>query len=93
MFGTEGVWVTRSRRGWLEVIADILEVANKEGGVNKTRIVYRANLNFHRLERYMETLTERKLIRENSAEGDALFETTEKGREFLNRYRKTRDLI
>jgi len=85
--------VTRSRRDWLEVIADILDVANKEGGVNKTRIVYRANLNFHRLERYMEALKERNLIREHSVKGDDLFETTEKGREFLSRYRKTRDII
>jgi len=85
--------VARSRRGWLDLVADILDVANKEGGVNKTRIVYRANLNFRRLEGYMEPLMERGLIRENSEGGDALFETTERGREFLNRYRKTRDLL
>jgi predicted transcriptional regulator len=85
--------VARSRRDWHDIMADILEVTDKEGGVNKTRIVYRANLNFRRLEGYMEDLTESNLLRENSIGGDALFETTEKGREFLSHYRKIRTFI
>ena len=83
--------MVRSRRGWLEVVADILDAANKRGGVNKTRIVYKANLNFRRIESYLEILMEGGLIEKHSAEG--LFKTTERGRDFLKRYREIREFI
>ncbi|MCW4020937.1 MAG: winged helix-turn-helix domain-containing protein [Candidatus Bathyarchaeota archaeon] len=84
--------MARERRGWIEVVASILDAANKKGGVNKTSIVYRANLNFGRLERYMEVLMEKGLI-EQQLEGDLLFKTSERGKEFLDRYKRIRELI
>jgi predicted transcriptional regulator len=84
--------MVRERRGWIEVVADILDAANRRAGVNKTSIVYKANLNFGRLEHYMEFLINKGLMQKKS-DDEVLFKTTEKGKEFLDRYRKVRELI
>ncbi len=70
------------RRGELDILADILEAA--EGGTKKTQIVYRANLNFSVVKRYLRKLLETGFIR---IEG-RFYVTTEKGLEFLDNYRK-----
>ncbi len=86
--------VTRSRRGWLEVLADILKVADMESGVNKTTIVYRANLNFKRFKRYFDFLVSRGLIEEIPLNnGYVHYKTTEKGQEFLKRYNHLKGLV
>lgn len=90
--GEEKVNTVRSKRAWLDVAASILDVANTKVGVNKSRIVYKANLNFHRFERYIEVLMGKGLIEEHSGSG-ALLKTTERGREFLRRYGSMRELI
>ena len=51
----------KERRGRLEIIADILLVAR--GEAKKTAIVYKANLNFKKVERYLPYLEEKGLIR------------------------------
>jgi predicted transcriptional regulator len=86
--------VTRSRRGWIEVLADILNEADIESGVNKTTIVYRANLNFKRFKRYFVFLVGRGLIEEISLNNNHVhYKTTEKGREFLKRYNDLKGLV
>jgi Predicted transcriptional regulator len=76
----------KKRRGRLEIIADILSVA--KDGAKKTEIVYRANLNFNRVENYLPYLAEKELI-EDTAEGG--YKTTEKGNEFLSDYKKMKE--
>ena len=76
------------RRSRFDVVADILEVAR--GGTKKTTIVYSANLNFEVLGRYLADLVARGLIRRNN--GEKIIELTEKGQEYLRRYRKLREL-
>jgi predicted transcriptional regulator len=49
-------------------------------GAKKTHIVYRANLNFDVVNRYLYLLKEKGLIEQNGN----LYITTEKGREFQN---------
>lgn len=72
------------RRSKLIIINDILGVA--EHGANKTRIVYRANLNFRILKDYLTFLKRTELV---TVEQN-IVRTTEKG----NRYRQAfRDLI
>ncbi|MEM3442915.1 MAG: winged helix-turn-helix domain-containing protein, partial [Candidatus Bathyarchaeia archaeon] len=67
----------------MEIIRDVLEVCLS--GASKTRIVYRANLNFSRLERYLGLLLGLGwLAVEVDASGGVVFRTTEGGREFLN---------
>ena len=70
------------RRSRLEIVADILTEALN--GANKTRIMYRANLNFLRFHRYFSELMDRELIaEENTSGGRVVYRTTEKGRRFL----------
>jgi predicted transcriptional regulator len=61
---------------------DVLEVCLK--GVNKTRIVYSANLNFPRLNRYLRVLLGLGfLVKEVRAGGSVFYRTTPAGVHFL----------
>jgi predicted transcriptional regulator len=53
-----------SRRGLLDIMASILRAAKDEGPITKTRIVYAANLNFSRAERYLSMMVELGLMEE-----------------------------
>ena len=77
----------KGRRSKIEIMADILSVA--KGGARKTEIVYKANLNFHRVERYLPFLKERGLI----AKSGAVYWPTEKGEAFLSDYQTMKDLL
>lgn len=71
------------RRNDIDICADILEVS--KGGAKKTHIVYEANLNFNIAKKYLHRLIENDLL---SKKGGRQFETTEKGFEFIEQYRK-----
>lgn len=68
-------------------MVEVLFIAR--GGVGKTEIVYKANLNFKRVKKYLAYLEEKGLI-ENSRLG---YRTTEKGEEFLRDYQKMNELL
>ncbi len=70
----------------MEVVADILEVASRPGGVVKTRLIYGANLSLKMFKRYIPFLLEESLIEVNSG----YYHATKKGREFLEYYRGAR---
>jgi len=86
----EGV---RGRRSRAEVIVDILSEALS--GANKTRLMYRCNLNFVRFNRYLRELLDSGLIEcFGSNPGDlVLYRTTDKGRELLQVLRRANDLM
>lgn len=71
------------RRGGLDICADILEVARI--GAKKTHIVYKANLNFRIVERYLRWLMGRGLLERR---GGRIYMTTAEGLKFLERYRE-----
>lgn len=80
------------RRDHLEVVADILTEALR--GANKTSIIYRANLNFLRFDRYFSELREKGLIvTVNTSDGRMVYQTTEKGKTFLNIIKKAKEVI
>ena len=66
----------------MEITADILKIA--KNGAKKTRIVYRANLNFKILDKYLQELTEAGLIDNHREKG--IIKTTDKGIKYLNYY-------
>lgn len=70
-----------ARRNDLDICADILRVART--GVNKTRIVYQANLNFKIVEKYLQRLVSGGLLKETR---DRRFITTDKGFAFLEQF-------
>ena len=77
----------KERRGGLEIIADILLVAKE--GEKKTQIVYKANLNFKRVGKYLPYLVDKGLIENRDNE----YKTTERGKEFLKDYQKMKEQL
>lgn len=67
------------RRTRIDIIIDILDVA--KGGVNKTSIVYRTNLNFKLADKYLELLQKQGLVENYSDK----YKTTDKGKIFLEK--------
>lgn len=70
-----------SKRSNLDICVDILYVA--KGGVNKTKIVYQANLNFKIVKKYLKRLIDGGLLEKTGK----LFVTTQKGTRFIEQYR------
>jgi len=71
------------RRDSLDISADILRIATQ--GAIKTRIVYGANLNFKIVEGYLSKLSSLGLLERGSDRKE--YRTTEKGLNFIRRYR------
>jgi len=78
-----------NRRSSVEICADILMVAKK--GAKKSHIVYKANLNFKLVERYLDRLKKSNLIVGPMI--NRLYKTTMKGIEYLDHFRELRDFF
>ncbi len=70
-----------ANRGSLDIVRDVLSIALVK--VCKTRIMYRANLSFLQLEKYLSALLGNALL---SFDGDSGYLTTASGKEFLELY-------
>ncbi len=70
------------RRNDIDICADILKVARV--GAKKTHLVYKANLNFEIVKKYLSRLSENRLI--SSENGHYI--TTEEGMKFLDNYQE-----
>jgi len=68
-------------------VSNILEAAN--GGVTKTKIMYKAYLSYNQLREYLSILIENNLI--EYLDGTNKFKTTEKGLFFLKIHNETED--
>ena len=68
------------RRNNLDICADILQVS--QSGAKKTQIVYKANLNFMIVKKYLGNLIEKGFMEKN----DNHYFTTNKGVNFLESY-------
>ena len=84
---------TRRKRSRTEVIADILNEAL--AGANKTRLMYRCNLNFARFNHYLQELLDAGLVKciDANPEGIVLYKTTDRGRELLIVLRKAGEFL
>jgi len=70
------------RRNGLDICADILKVS--KAGTKKTHIVYKANLNFKIVKKYLSRLIDNGFLLDGSENG--IFVTTERGSDFLEQY-------
>ena len=70
----------RRRRDSTRVIYEIL--SNVDGGVSKTKVVYRANLNFRLAESYIKFLVAKGHLRRESINGHVTYGLTDKGTNF-----------
>ncbi len=75
------------RRHKLDIYADILRLATN--GTRTTKLVYQANTNFTNIKRYLETLSDKELIKFNGGNPH----TTEKGFRFLEKYEELMRVI
>ncbi len=82
---------TSKRRDKLGIIAEILEIA-KEGTL-KTQIMYRANLSFAQLNEYLKFMLKTSLISKFVYNGKEVYESTEKGIDFLQRHLELTELL
>jgi len=77
-----------TRRARFDIMADILKAS--VGGARKTQLMYQCNLSFQQLKKYLSILMQKGLLKSVFAKKETptnLFKTTEKGRNFLRRYR------
>ena len=80
------------RRSWPAITVDILEVTLVP--TNKTRVMYKSNLNFERFNRYFYDLLRKGFIEEmNDSNGRSVYKTTERGRDLLEVLRVAQELF
>ena len=81
----------RAYRSKVRILADMMRAIQSEGedGAGPTKILYAANLSHDRLTQYLDELLEKELIQTLEIdESNRSYCLTEKGREFLNEYKK-----
>ena len=78
------------RRTTLNIFTDILKTAENE--VKKTHIVYKANLNFTIIKKYLKYLKKDGLMTGPTSES-RVYKTTDKGVKFLNTYESLQNIF
>ena len=76
-------------RSRTDITAQILEAAN--GGVTKTKIMYKAFLSYAQLKEYLTVLIENGLL--EYIEGEQIYRTTEKSNRFLKIYNQIGEYV
>lgn len=79
------------RRDKLYIIAEVLEIAKE--GILKTQIMYRANLSFTQLNSYLRFMLKINLLKKLVRNNKEFYKTTDKGLEFLQRYREITEML
>ncbi len=79
------------RRDKLYIIAEILEIA--KDGTLKTQVMYRANLSFTQLNDYLQFMLRISLLEKINITGKDVYKATQKGMDFLQRYREINELL
>ena len=75
------VWERRDRLG---ILAEIMETAN--GGMLKTKIMYKVNLSFSQVKEYLRFLTETGFLKIRLENKKKIYETTPKGCQYIESY-------
>jgi len=73
-----------NNRGKIQIMADIVDLC--KSGIRKTHIMYKGNLSYEQINRYLYELLEKELITQNLDDGVLTYRATEKGRTFLQYY-------
>jgi len=84
----------RLQRSQWDIMANVLRLAKSPE--SKTHIMYGANLSFRQLERYLEFLVDRGLLRvseERHSKATKLFVTTDSGVSFLKAYHRLEEIV
>lgn len=73
-----------NNRGKIQIMADIVDLC--KAGIRKTHLMYKGNLSYEQINRYLYELLEKELITQNLDDGILTYRATEKGRSFLQYY-------
>ncbi len=82
----EGVYRSKAR-----IFADILRAVAEEKETKPTHVLYRANLSYDRLTKYLGMLESNGLITKSSGGDKTYYSITDKGRYFLQEFRKVEE--
>jgi len=82
----------RHRRGEVQILTDILTLSLK--GVKATHLMYKANLSYSTLHKYLHVALRQGLVRKVcNDDGSVVFWITDKGRVLLERLREVRQVL
>jgi len=79
------------RRGEVQILIEILSISLK--GVKITHLMFKANLSFSNLRKYLSAMSKQGLIRVCNDGGLAVYSTTEKGKLVLDRLREIEHIL
>jgi len=80
------------RRGEVQILTDILSTSLN--GVRVTHLMYRANLSYSTLRRYLVAMLNQGLIGNvRNSDGSVVYRTTEKGRLLLNKLKEVKHAL
>ncbi len=82
---------TTTRRDKVDIIAEILEVVHN--GASKTRIMYKVNLSFAVVNKYLEFMLNSDFLRKISFTNKTIYRSTEKGASFFCKYNQIIQLL
>ena len=77
-------------RSRTEIVCNILDATNG-GGASKTKIMNKTFLSYAQLKEYLSVLIENNLI--EYSDGNQTYKTTEKGLNYLKKYREIGELL
>jgi len=82
------------KRDRLQIVHDILKaVQDKNGRIKPTHILYKSNLSHQMLDEYLGELLSKGFLIENSTKTGKTYSITQKGFEYLQKYRTIVDFI
>jgi predicted transcriptional regulator len=85
--------MVKKKREKLEIINDILSAIKGEGKIKPTRLLHSSNLSPQMFKEYIGLSIKRKLIDEVLIKKKKFFSLTNKGRDFLEKYRQIEKVI
>ncbi len=80
-------------RSTLKIYLDILVSVRDEGQAKPTRILYKANLAYDRLNRHLQDLVSKGLLEEKQSEDSRYYVLTPKGLEFIAQVRSAEAFV
>jgi len=82
------------KRDRLQIVHDILKaVQDKNGRIKPTHILYKSNLSHQMLDEYLGELLSKGFLIENSTKTGKIYSITQKGLEYLQKYKTIVDFI
>lgn len=79
------------RRSKAQLIHDMLAAVEKQGHIKPTHLVYKANLSYNVMIKYVEDLIQAGFLEEQNVPEGKRYTLTDTGRDYLAEYRKFKE--